>query len=278
MNVQKKIAIGFIRAKLNILSRLHTKKAGEEAFRLFCTPIRKPAKESIVFNNSERLQFNLDGKQINGFRLNPSPDKVLILHGFSSSCHKFDHFVAPLLNKNYEVLAFDAPAHGASAGKTVNALQYSNMIREVIGRYGPVNKFIAHSFGGISLILALEDLQIPGSRVALIAPATETTSAIDNAFSILGLKNKQVRDTLDEIIFQKSGKDTAWFSIRRAIKNVDAKILWIHDEEDNVTPYADAWKVKNDNNPHINFVTTNGLGHHKIYRNEKVKQLVVDFL
>ncbi|HMJ47805.1 MAG TPA: alpha/beta fold hydrolase, partial [Ferruginibacter sp.] len=173
MNVQKKLAIGIIRTKLNLLGWVHIRKAGEAAFRIFCTPLKRPYKNSMVFTNAEPLQFILNGNCIKGYRVNPSPEKVLLLHGFSSCCHKFDHFVAPLVNKNLEVLAFDAPAHGASGGKTVNAIQYSEMIKEVIKLYGPVNRFIAHSFGGIALILAMEDLNIAPAKIVLIAPATE---------------------------------------------------------------------------------------------------------
>lgn len=115
---------------MNFLSRINRKKAGEEAFKLFCTPLNKhDYKESNILKGGEALQFILNGNQINGYRINPSPHKILLLHGFSSSCHKFDHYVAPFVKKNYEVLAFDAPAHGASSGRTVNALEYSEMIK-----------------------------------------------------------------------------------------------------------------------------------------------------
>lgn len=143
--------------------------------------------------------------------------------------------------------------------------------------YGPVNGFIAHSFGGIALALALENTDNSGMKVVLIAPATETTSAIDGALTILGLQNPQLRKSLDEIIFRLSGKETTWFSIRRAIKNIKAPVLWIHDVDDDVTPYEDALKVKNDNNPNVKFIVTQGLGHRKIYRDNGVKQHVINF-
>jgi len=279
MNVQKKLAIGIIRTKLNLISRIHRKKAGEEAFKLFCTPLnRQPYKESPVLKKGEALQFIINGNLIKGYRINPSPHKILLLHGFSSCCHKFDHYVTPLVKKNYEVLAFDAPAHGRSNGQTVNALEYSEMIKRIIELYGPVNGFIAHSFGGLALTLALENINNENTKVVLIAPATETTSAIDGAFAFLGLKNRAIRKALDEVIFRVSGKETSWFSIRRAIKNIKASVLWIHDEEDDVTPFADALKVKNDNPPNVKFIITRGLGHRNIYRDAAVKLQVINFL
>ncbi len=215
-----------------------------------------------------------------GFRWNKDkPVKVLILHGFSSSAYKFHHYVAPLIEKGYEVLAFDAPAHGGSAGKTINALEYGKLIEVIIRTFGPVNGFIAHSFGGIALSLALEKSpHDQNTKVVLIAPATETTSAIDAAFKMLDIENKNVREAFENIIKEKSGHPSKWFSIKRAMQHIKASTLWIHDEEDDITPLSDALKVKELNLPNVQFYITQGLGHRRIYRDKTVKKRVIDFL
>ncbi|HTF27758.1 MAG TPA: alpha/beta hydrolase, partial [Flavitalea sp.] len=64
----------------------------------------------------------------------------------------------------------------------------------------------------------------------------------------------------------------------RAINNIKAQILWIHDETDKVTPLHDALKVKEDNHANLAFIITTGLGHRRIYRDEKVIKTVIDFL
>ena len=262
------------------------KKAANQAFILFSTPFLR-SKRPAPPKNAELLSFSLDTvmgqprkRIIKGYRWNhPRPVKVLILHGYGSAAYKFESFVAPLVDKGYEVLAFDAPAHGDSEGKSTNAVEYAAMIRKVMEQYGPVERFIAHSFGGIALSLALEDTAHDAcTKIVLIAPATETSSAVDGAFSMLKIKNDEVRKEFDNIIFQVSGKETAWFSIRRAVKNIRAGILWIHDEEDDVTPLKDALKVKEDNHPNIDFVITKGLGHRKIYHDNEVKKKVISFL
>jgi pimeloyl-ACP methyl ester carboxylesterase len=281
MNVQKKLAIGFIRAKLNLLSVFSKRKAGEEAFKLFSTPLVKyNGKEADIFKNAEKLEFVTGENLIKGYRCNhPQKKKVLLLHGFSSTCHKFDKYAAALVNKGYEVLAFDAPAHGASSGKRVNAVDYSDMIKKVTTLYGPINSYIAHSFGGIAVSLALEEIAHTGeTKLVLIAPATETTSAINGAFAMLGIQNKIIRQSMDDIIFNLSGKKTEWFSIRRAIKNIQASVLWVHDEDDLVTPLADALLVKEEALSHVEFLITKGLGHQKIYRNTEVKNHIINFL
>ena len=281
MNVQQKLALSFIRTKLNVLATVNKNEAASQAFKLFCTPFAKytPA-ESEVFLKAKKIDFNFNGNTIRGYQCNhPREKKVLILHGFSSSCQNFESYVEPFIQKDYEVLAFDAPAHGSSEGSTVNALEYSEMVKKVIELHGPVQYFLAHSFGGLAVSLALEDIpHDENTKIVLIAPATETSTAIDNAFKLIGIRNPSMRKSIDELILKISGKETAWFSIRRAVKNINATILWIHDDDDDVTPVQDAKEVEKDNNGNIRFVFTKGLGHRRIYKDPNVKDLVFSFL
>lgn len=279
MKLVQRLAIGYIRTKFKWMRHFSKRKTAEAAFRLFCTPyIRTRNKNKL--HNAEPLSFQFESVSIRGYRWNhPQPKKALLLHGFNSAAHKFAEYALALSAKGYEVLAFDAPAHGNSGGKMVNALVYSSMIKKVNELYGPVDSYITHSFGGLAITLALEELpHDAGTRVVLIAPATETTSAIDSAFKLLGLDDQDVRREFEHIIYTRSGRQTEWFSVRRAVRQLRARILWVHDEDDDVTPWEDAERVKNDNHPHIEFVVTKGLGHQKIYRDDTIKSKVTGFL
>ena len=279
MKLSQRLAIGYIQTKFKLLSTVSKKKAAEKAFVVFGTPFLKSKRRAPV-KNAEVIHFLLNNKKMNGYRWNhPHPKKVLILHGFGSAAHKFEDYATILTAQDFEVLAFDAPAHGDSEGDTTNAIEYSEMIKEVMQQFGPIENFIAHSFGGISLSLALEELPHDAhTKIVFIAPATETTSAVDGAFSMLKLKDEAVRNEFDKIIFNLTGKKTEWFSIRRAMQNIKAKVLWVHDEDDDITPWADALKVKEDNFANIKFVLTKGLGHRKIYHDAGVKKMVAEFL
>ncbi len=118
---------------------------------------------------------------------------------------------------------------------------------------------------------------MPITRVALIAPATETTSAIDSFFKFLDLR-PEIRKDFDQLIFDKSGHWPSHFSVRRAMQQVQAQVLWFHDEQDELTPLSDALKVRDDQHPNLSFVITQGLGHRAIYRDNKVVKQVIEFL
>lgn len=279
MKLTQRLAIGFVQTKFKLLTLISKKKAAEQAFELFSTPFLKSKKKADP-QNAEKIRFTFNGLNINGYRWNhPQSEKALILHGFGSAAYKFESYASPLVEKGYEVLAFDAPAHGESDGSTTNAVEYSQMIKKVITEFGPVKRFLAHSFGGIALSLALEDIPHDGTtKIVFIAPATETTTAVDNAFALLKVKNATVRNEFDRIVLELSGKKTEWFSMRRTMQHIKAETLWIHDEDDDTTPLADALKVKEDNHPNINFVITKGLGHRKIYHDPNVKNKVAGFM
>ncbi|MBK7306480.1 MAG: alpha/beta hydrolase [Chitinophagaceae bacterium] len=279
MKLTQRLAIGYVQTKFKLLSAISKKKAAEKALVVFGTPFMKSIRKAPI-KNAEVIHFQLNNKKMNGYRWNhPQPQKALILHGFGSAAHKFEDYALLLIEKGFEVLAFDAPAHGNSEGDTTNAIEYSEMIQEVMERFGHIENFIAHSFGGISLSLALEQVtHDANTKVVFIAPATETTSAVDGAFKMLKLKNETVRNEFEKIILNLTGKNVAWFSMRRAMDHIKASILWVHDEEDDITPWADALKVKEDNHPNIKFVCTKGLGHRKIYHDESIKKQVIDFM
>lgn len=279
MKLSQKVALRFIRAKFKLIAAISKKKAGKMAFVLFCTPQRRNLKKpSAIFKKAENLQFNMSTTLIKGWRWNhPSSNKVLILHGFESSAVNFDRYIAAFYKKGYEVLAFDAPAHGHSGGNKINAPLYKKMIQEINIQYGPVNYFLAHSFGGLALSLALEEMEHSHeNKVVFIAPATETATSVDLFCQLLRVDNGVKEEMLKEIN-RAGGKDINWYSIKRAMKNIKAQVLWIHDKEDTITPLKDALAVKKENYNNLTFEITDGLGHRMIYRDKVVFNRITEF-
>lgn len=280
MKLAQKLVIGYYRAKLTLFAKLSKRKAAEKAFELFCTPFATgKQKTPAVFEKAEKLHLKFEHYQLVGYRWNhPQTKKALILHGFSSTIKKFDHFVMPLVKKGYEVIAFDAPAHGNSSGKIINAFQYRDAIKAVYEKFGPIHSFIAHSFGGLALSLFMEEQQYQeNKKLVLIAPATETERAVNSFAAFLHI-DEEVKAEMNNIIRERSGRQLHEISIRHVAQNLKTDVLWIHDEDDDVTPWADAEKIQQDNHPNFQFMLTKGLGHRRIYRDNKVKKAIMEFL
>jgi hypothetical protein len=90
--------------------------------------------------------------------------------------------------------------------------------------------------------------------------------------------NDKVRAAFDELSTTVTGITPQHASVVRIINHIKANILWFHDEEDDITPFADAERIKNMHLPNVEFVITKGLGHRKIYRDQHTLNKVVHFL
>ena len=279
MKLAQRLALGYIRTRLRLLSKLSPAKAAEKAFDLFCTPqVRNRKKFPPVFEKAEKLHIPFRDFRLAGYRWNKGAGrKIMIIHGFESSVINYDRYIKPFTDCGYEVVAFDAPAHGRSTGKRINALIFKDFIKHIHTRLGPMDAFMAHSFGGLALCLALEELEHTAEmKIVLVAPLTETTTSMQLFYHFLQL-DKPVQKEFENIITVMGKQPPAWYSIRRAVHQIRARVLWFHDEEDNLTPFADALKVKKDHHPHIEFVISKGLGHRRIYRDNEVKKKIVGF-
>lgn len=280
MKFAQKLVVNYFRAKLNLIAVVSKKRAAASAFNLFCTPLRKQQiRTPKLFTKAEKLEFTLDGHTIRGLRWSrPSGKKALIVHGFESSSRNFDRYVAALLKKEYEVLIFDAPAHGFSSGKRITLPLYLETIKKINELYGPIDAYIGHSFGGLVLSHYLETIADNSSvKVVFIAPATEMATSMDTFFSFLHL-NGEVRKEFDQLIYNKSGFWPSHYSMRRAMHGVQSAVLWFHDEDDLLTPIADALKVRDDAHSNVRFSISKGLGHRRIYRDNKIFKETIDFL
>lgn len=280
MRIAKRLAIRYIRTKMKLLSAMSKRKAAEKAFELFTTPPTREKKQPPpVFHKAESLRFPFQQFSIQGYRWqHPQDKKVLILHGFESSVVNFDRYIPPLLKKGFEVLAFDAPAHGRSTGKRIHAVDYKNFILHILDQYGPVKNFITHSFGGLALSLVLDEIPHDESwKAVLIAPATESTTAMNQFFQFLKLDD-EVKHEFKHLIEETNGKPLSWYSVARAADNIKAEVLFLQDKQDLQTPLEDVLPIMEKNYPNFRFVISDGLGHRRIYKEADSIETIMQFL
>jgi pimeloyl-ACP methyl ester carboxylesterase len=282
LKLVQRIAISYYKTKFKAIGALSPKKAAESALTLFCTPYNrnKKYKRPPVFHKAQPLRFSFDGLELKGFRFahaTTNGKRILICHGFDSCSYKFEKYVTGLQKEGFEVLAFDAPAHGLSPGKTINALIYSRAILGFIEQFGAVDGIMAHSLGGLAVALAIEQLtEKHPQKIVLIAPATETQSSINQFLHFIPLVDK-TKEEFIQLIQQLAQKPISWFSVTRAVQNIPSNILWIHDKDDKICPYTDTIPAQQLQLPHVQFMITETLGHNKIYREQKVSKEIINF-
>ena len=276
----QRITLQLIRTRLKLLAVLSPERAAKKAFLYFQTPFRKVRKKMPpIFTRAEELHMDLDGIRIVGYRWNPGGHrKLLLVHGFDSNVFNFEGYITPFIRRGYQVLAFDGPAHGRSGGKTINLPQYMRMIGLADSTFGPFDAFITHSFGGLALTQWLEKRpHVSDTLAVLIAPATETSTAVQGFMDLLQLSDR-TREAFVDRLEKAAGVPTAHYSIRRVAPGLKASILWIHDHEDDITPFRDTLPIRSLALPNIKYLDTTGLGHRRIYRDQEVRRRIIDFL
>ena len=152
------------------------------------------------------------------------------------------------------------------------------MVHYIWNQFGPIDAFIAHSFGGLTVCLALEEIPHPGStKIVLIAPAAETETAIDNFFKFVKLDHA-VRKEFDRLITQIGGHPPEWYSVARTASHLKARVLFLQDKDDFMTPLSDVKPIMDRNYPNFQFIISEGLGHRRIYRDSQSLKKIMEFL
>jgi len=265
--------------------------AGKLAFDLFCTPYPKYKKRKApaVFHQAKELNITLLGDgiketgntNIHGFEWNPmkpNGQTVLIIHGYASYFYKFEQYIQPLLKLGFRVIGFDAPGHGLSEGKHINIVIYKHAIEHIIKELGPIDHFIGHSLGAITLALIAETIENPTKhKFVLIAPATKTTSTFERYFNMMRL-SPGIRAAFIELVEKRSHLPISYFEADRAIENYAGELLWVHDKDDLVCPFEDLVDFQKKAPKNLKFLITNGLGHNKVYKTQEIIDKIMAFL
>lgn len=283
MKLAQRVVIGYYKTKLRTIGVVSPRIAAEQAFKIFCTPYSRGVqqKEPAIFHKAIQQTIDFEGLRTKGFYWKPerpNGKKILIAHGFSSYSYKFETYITPLLKQGFVVLIFDAPAHGLSDGKMINALIYKRFLLLIEKQFGPIDGFIAHSLGGLAISLLAEEISDASNRkLVLIAPATETRSAVNGFYKMFRIK-EPIQAEFEQLIVEMTGNSIDHFSVNRVVQKIDTSTLWIHDKKDTICPYIDTLTIQSIQPPHVRFYITEGLGHNKIYRDKEVISTVMEFL
>ncbi|MEK0423718.1 MAG: hypothetical protein RLZ95_1628 [Bacteroidota bacterium] len=283
-SISERMYLQFLRTKFKTIGKLSPSVAGKLAFDLFCTPYPKykKVKAPAVFNHAKKIKVQIsEGLAIKGYEWQsnkPNGKTVLICHGYASYFYKFEQYIQPLLKNGFRVLGFDAPGHGQSDGKYINAAIYKEAVEHIIKICGPIDHFIGHSLGGLTLSLIAENMpNQEDHKFVLIAPATKTTTTLDSYFKMMHL-SEAVKASFYDTLSKLTPLPITYFEADRALENYKGQVLWVHDQDDRVCPIKDLEKFKENAPDHIKFLITNGLGHNKVYKMPEIVDQIVSFL
>ena len=251
------------------------------AWHLWFTPwavqisARATQREAQWLAGTQSLRLATPSGALSGFSAGAGPT-VLLVHGWGDRASRLGAFVAPLVAQGYRVVGIDLPAHGDSPGRRTNAYEAEAALQAVASQVGPIHAVVAHSMGGAETLLALrEGLEV--DRVALLAPPLRLRHAMEPFATMFALPGSSMAG-LTARIERQFGKQV-WddLSSDRIARMLELPALIVHDTQDTQVSYADAQQLHRAW-PGSRFVTTEGLGHARILRDEDVIREVCAFV
>ncbi|WP_019215245.1 alpha/beta hydrolase [Legionella tunisiensis] len=197
------------------------------------------------------------------------------MHGWDGRGSQLGHFVEPLINAGFQVIAMDGPAHGDSPGVRTNLVDFAHKILASQDELGNFHAVIAHSFGGAATLLAANK-GLQAEKLVLIASPYDLQAIFDRFATFMRL-SPQAKQHFQSYIEKEAQLSVEELPMKKIISHLKTPVLLIHDKEDREIPYDDALRFK-DNLQQVDFLSTEGLGHRYILKSEQVINRVLDFL
>ncbi|NSL87997.1 alpha/beta hydrolase [Chitinophaga sp. Mgbs1] len=255
-------------------------------YRLYCTPPAKKLRASHEqLRDTARVEqvsvssyaFDNTPLSITTYRWGSSDKKILLHHGWGGSPFHFKQLIGSLLNAGYEVIAYDAPAHGLSGGKRTNLVQWSHVLEQILQREGQLYAIIGHSLGGLNAALTLSRKDVHAPRLVMLSSALSAPVFFEETFRLFRI-DRVVMPRLLSLIRHKLKDDLAEMDLHLYVNKIKSDRIFIaYDRTDTL---VDAQEVTAflQQYPSIQSLLINGEGHFRIMRQEPVIKGVLSFL
>jgi len=250
----------------------------EKAVDMMLTPRKRPfkAQELAFLESAEQFSLPYHMGHLRAYRWGKGP-RILVVHGWESKTARMRIAIKRLVEAGYEVLAFDAPAHGLSTGKQCNIFAYGAALQTMLTQYGPFHAVVGHSFGASALIYLFglsPDLHVNRMVLNGIPPSLELmTRWFAEAVNL----PSAVEQRMHGIIEDRFGRAVEDVSMVKVAPNITIPTLVYHDRDDATVPLESAYPVvRHWDSAQLRI--TEGFGHRRALKNREVLEEIVSFI
>lgn len=206
---------------------------------------------------------------------------VLLLHGWGGAAGLMGAFVAPLLERGYEVVIPDLPGQGTAAGRLVDTRMSASTIVELNESHGPFHAIIGHSLGGLLGCMTAAGHTAIGGKVEVkklvtINSPVSLGAVIDGLGRAIGLA-PDVIGAVSAKAEQDLGFPLAEAHAQGLLERANLPALAFHDTDDPFIPHAGSL-ARLAQHAELEARETSGLGHISVLQDRSVLRQVVDFL
>ncbi len=246
---------------INFISLFSSKTAARLAMALFSKPFKGKLKpeERHYLETATQTQIAINNTKISTYHWEGSGTTVLLVHGWESNSYRWKELIQHLQLKNYNIVALDAPAHGATNGHEFNAIYYAKCIDKVAKHYHP-EIIIGHSVGGMASVFALKNYNMACVKKMVLLGAPDRFIDLLNTYQTMLGYSQKTKTAIRAFILQKFKYLPEHFSTASFSTNIAVPCLVIHDKKDRIIPFKDGISIhkalKNSK-----FISTKGYGH-----------------
>ena len=265
------------RAAFGAVQRASPRLAALWAERIFCTPPRRSISERMAgwLREAQRFTVVVGGRRVAAWSWGERGPGVLLVHGWGSRGARFVDLGNALRTEGYRVVTFDAPGHGASAGRLSSGPEFARAAQAVVNAVAPVSHVVGHSLGGFASALAM-GRGLAVRRAVFLAPSANANSYSAQFEALLGVDGP-VMASMRGRLERRLGFSWKDLNIPALAPGMRVPLLVIHDRDDREVGWGDGAAIAQ-SWPRAELVTTTGLGHHRIVSDPAVIRQVVTFL
>jgi pimeloyl-ACP methyl ester carboxylesterase len=203
--------------------------------------------------------LNYNGFKIQTYHWVGSGPMILLMHGWESNTWRWRYLIKHLRESGYNVVALDAPAHGASGSKRFNAVLYAQFAHIVCQKYQP-NFIVGHSVGGMAAIYLASHFPLYSVKAYIVIASSNRWLEVVNKFHhVLGL-NHRIIDNFESAFRKYFDHPQSYYNADEFAKRISQPGLVLHDVDDNINFITEGRAIAaNWNNSEL--VETKGLGH-----------------
>ena len=277
--VQVLLAPKYLLRTGKILTAISPFIASRFAARLFLTPFKYkiPEREKDMEANTTQESINVPAinREIVVYHYGDSKKKILLIHGWSGTGTQMALIAKELVEQGYEIISFDAPAHGKAPGKISMMPFFIESIHHIEKTYGPFHAAVGHSLGGMSILKAVKD-GLSLNKLVIIGTANSVTHITKDFAQNMQL-NEKVAKKMKSYFDSKFGEDMDNYSGAISAEDVKVPTLVIHDKDDVDVHVSSAYEIAQ-NLEISELLITEGLGHRKILGDSEVINKITTFI
>lgn len=252
----------------------------------FCTPppMSETNYDRKAVAGAKIVEVPFEGYRLIGYVWG-SGKPVFLAHGWGSRASHFAPLGRTLAKAGFQVLAFDGPSHGRSLKdgqkQRSSLFEFCRALSTVANNILPLYAVVGHSLGAAAAAFtvaghaSIASYKISAEHLVLISSPASVARMIENF-----CRRENLEERVEELthgLEKKFRFSVSNYLLPPALGNVEARVLLVHDENDEEIPLADAVSLK-DSCDHARLVVTQGAGHQKILANRVMIRAVKSFL